>query len=62
MSKVEAEIATLEKEIITLDAKIAEDFEAVSNDPDFYSNYQAKKDRLDVLMEDWSELEDLVNA
>ncbi|OIQ38138.1 MAG: glycosyl transferase family 2 [Bacteroidetes bacterium MedPE-SWsnd-G1] len=62
LSKVEAEIATLEKEIITLDAKIAEDFEAVSNDPDFYSNYQAKKDRLDVLMEDWSELEDLVNA
>ncbi|MDT0553282.1 ABC-F family ATP-binding cassette domain-containing protein [Urechidicola vernalis] len=62
LSKVETEIATLEKEIITLDAKIAEDFEAVSNDPDFYSNYQAKKDRLDVLMEDWSELEDLVNA
>jgi len=62
LSKIEAEISSLEREIIDLDAQIADDFEGVSSNSDFYSNYQAKKDKLDDLMESWSELEDLVNV
>jgi ATP-binding cassette subfamily F protein 3 len=62
LSKVETEISDIEKEIISMDARIADDFEAVSSDPNFYKTYQAKKDRLDGLMESWSELEDQVNA
>jgi ATP-binding cassette subfamily F protein 3 len=62
LSKVETEISDIEKEIISMDARIADDFEAVSSDSNFYKTYQAKKDRLDGLMESWSELEDQVNA
>lgn len=62
LSKIEAEISSLEREIIDLDVQIADDFEGVSSNPDFYSNYQAKKDKLDDLMDNWSELEDLVNV
>jgi ATP-binding cassette subfamily F protein 3 len=62
LSKVESEISSLEKSILDLDAQISDDFEGVSTKPDFYKIYQAKKDKLDELMEGWSELEDLINA
>ena len=62
LSKIEAEISSLERTIINLDAQISDDFEAVSSDPEFYNKYQEKKNTLDELMEQWSELDDLVNA
>lgn len=62
LSKVETEISDLEKEIIGLDAEIADNFESVTANPEFYVIYQAKKDKLDALMESWSELEDQINA
>ena len=60
LSKVEKNISDLEKEIINLDAQLAEDYEKHAADPDFFANYQVKKDQLEELMEEWSELEDQI--
>jgi ATP-binding cassette subfamily F protein 3 len=62
LSNLETKISDLEKEIINLDAQISEDFDKVSADPDFFKNYQAKKDLLDVVMEEWSELDDKLSV
>ncbi len=62
LSNLETKISDLEKEIIDLDAQILEDFDKVNSDPVFFKNYQAKKDLLDEVMEQWSELDDKVNA
>ncbi|MBV1888476.1 MAG: ABC-F family ATP-binding cassette domain-containing protein [Urechidicola sp.] len=62
LSNLETKISDLEKEIINLDAQIADDFEKVNSDPTFFKNYQAKKDLLDEVMEQWTELDDAINA
>lgn len=62
LSKVEKMISDLEKNIMDLDNEIFENAEAVNADPEFFKNYQAKKDELDVLMEEWSELEEKIEA
>ncbi len=62
LSNLETKISDLEKEIINLDAQISEDFDGVSADPEFFKNYQAKKDLLDVVMEEWSELDDKLSV
>ncbi len=62
LSNLETQISDLEKEIINLDALIAEDFEKVNADPDFFKNYESKKELLDQVMERWSALDDEINA
>ncbi len=62
LSNLETQISDLEKEIINLDALISEDFQKVNAQENFFKNYQAKKDQLDVLMENWSEIEEKINA
>ena len=62
LSKVERSISDLEKEIMNMDAELAEDYEKTSADPAFFKTYQAKKDALDELMEDWAELDEKVGA
>jgi len=62
LSNLETKISNLEKEIINLDAQISEDFDKVSADPEFFKNYQAKKDLLDEVMEEWSELDDKLSV
>jgi ATP-binding cassette, subfamily F, member 3 len=61
LSKVERTIATIEKEIIDMDEQLEQDYEATSSNPDFFKNYQERKDTLDALMEDWSDLDDKVS-
>jgi ATP-binding cassette subfamily F protein 3 len=56
LSKVETEISKLENEIKQDDVKISEDFEKLRTDQDFFKNYQSKKDKLDLLMEEWEEI------
>jgi ATP-binding cassette subfamily F protein 3 len=56
LSKVETEIAKLENEIKQDDIKISEDFEKLRTDQDFFKNYQSKKDKLDLLMEEWEDI------
>ncbi|WP_456377600.1 ABC-F family ATP-binding cassette domain-containing protein [Lutibacter sp.] len=60
LSKVEKNIANLESEILNLDAEIFENSEVVNEMPDFFKNYQAKKDLLDELMEEWAELQEKI--
>ena len=61
LSKVEKTIANLESDILNLDAEIFENSEVVNADPDFFKNYQAKKDELDELMEEWEKIEQKVS-
>jgi len=62
LSKVEKQIAQLEKDVLNLDAEIFENSEEVTSDPDFFKNYQAKKDLLDDLMDDWGALQEKIEA
>ena len=60
LGKVEKTIANLEKEILNLDAEIFENSEEVNANPDFFKNYQAKKHKLDELMDEWAELQEKI--
>ncbi len=62
LSKVERTIASTEKEVLEMDAALAEDYATVSANPDFFKNYQAKKDALDILMNDWESLDEKLNT
>ncbi len=62
LSNLETQISDLEKEIINLDVLISDDFEKVSADPDFFKNYETKKELLESVVERWSELDDKINA
>ena len=62
LSKIEFEISKLEKEVINDDAEILENFDKVSADKDFFRNYQAKKDRVEVLMEQWGEVQEKIDV
>jgi ATP-binding cassette subfamily F protein 3 len=62
LSKIEKNIAVLENEILNLDAEIYDNSEEITSNPDFFKNYQVKKDLLDVLMEEWSELHEKIEA
>ena len=53
LSKLEAEISVLENEIINDDAKIAENFKAIEEDQEFFTKYQARKDKVESLMALW---------
>jgi ATP-binding cassette subfamily F protein 3 len=62
LSKVERTIASLEKEIAEMDVALAEDYDTVTANPDFFKDYQAKKEALDALMEDWESLDEKLNT
>jgi ATP-binding cassette subfamily F protein 3 len=56
LGKVETEISRLEHQLIRDDAAISEDFEKVSQDENFFNQYQEKKEKLSELMQSWEEL------
>lgn len=62
LSKVERTIASIEKEVLEMDAALAEDYETVSSNSEFFEKYQSKKDSLDTLMEDWESLDERLNS
>ena len=62
ISKIEAEISKLEKAIIHDDAEILENFDQVNANPSFFDQYQAKKDRVAELVEEWERLQEKVDA
>ncbi len=57
LSKIESEISKLENEIINDDAALSESFEELTANENFFKNYQAKKDKVDDLMEEWEEIQ-----
>ena len=53
LSNTEAKINQLEKEIKEIDVELATNYDEVIAQPNFFDNYQAKKDQLLELMETW---------
>ncbi|UMB60228.1 ATP-binding cassette domain-containing protein [Lutibacter sp. A80] len=62
LAKIEVEIDTLEKEILELDAALEKDYESKASEPNFFENYKAKKQKVETLMDDWSQLEEKIEA
>jgi ATP-binding cassette subfamily F protein 3 len=62
LSKIESAIADLEAQIEQADYDLAQHYEEVSARPNFFKNYEAKKAKLDVLLEDWEQVEEKVTA
>lgn len=58
LSKIETEIDTLEEEITAIDLELAENYDEISNTPNFFENYKAKKAALASLMSDWESVEE----
>lgn len=59
LNKLEKEIAKLEDEIKLIEHQLSHHL--VDLNPDFFTQYQAKKDQLEQLMDDWTLSADLLN-
>ncbi|WP_417291252.1 ABC-F family ATP-binding cassette domain-containing protein [Corallibacter sp.] len=62
LSNVEAKISQLEKEIKTIDAELAANYDELAAKPNFFDNYQSKKDRLENLMTEWETVHEKIEA
>lgn len=60
LTKIENEIGDLEAEISKIDLALAENYDEVSRQPNFFENYKAKKVALESLMSDWELVEEEV--
>jgi len=61
LAKIETQINDLEREIEALDLALAENYDEVSSQPDFFEKYKAKKRSYDELMEAWEVAEEEVS-
>ncbi|MDT0559584.1 ABC-F family ATP-binding cassette domain-containing protein [Ichthyenterobacterium sp. W332] len=61
LSKLESKINDLEKEIKTIDVDLATNYDEVVSDPEFFDQYQAKKDKLEQWMLDWEAIQDEID-
>ena len=52
-SKVEREIGELERAIKTMDSELEINYEQTILQPNFFENYNGKKDQLAVLLKKW---------
>ncbi|MCP9199605.1 ABC-F family ATP-binding cassette domain-containing protein [Gramella sp. GC03-9] len=57
LSKTEAKITKLEKELKAKDKELAENYQATATKPDFLNNYNASKKKLEKLMQEWEEIQ-----
>lgn len=55
ISNTESSIAKLEREIEKIDAELLANYEDTISKPDFFKHYEAKKNKLNKLMEEWGE-------
>ena len=56
LSNTESKINQLEKEIKEIDVELAINYDETVAKPNFFESYQAKKDKLEKLMENWEEI------
>ena len=61
LSKIETDIADLEKEIEKIDLELAQNYDEVSSQPNFFQKYKGKKAAVDVLMADWESVEEQIS-
>ncbi len=62
LSNIEAKVSKLEKEIKKIDDELASDYDKTIATPNFFENYQGKKDQLDEAMEDWESLQEQIES
>lgn len=62
LSNIESKINKLEREIKEIDVELAVNYDETIAQPNFFDNYQAKKDLLSSLMEDWEILQEEMDA
>jgi ATP-binding cassette subfamily F protein 3 len=62
LSNIEAEIAGFEKEIEKIDLELANNYDVVATQPNFFEKYKAKKAKVDTLMGEWEEVEAQVSS
>ncbi len=60
ISKIESQIASLEKEVADIDAKLLDpvQYDKLTADQDFFTQYQVKKDSVNTLMQEWENLQE----
>ncbi|WP_405384297.1 ATP-binding cassette domain-containing protein [Maribacter sp. LLG6340-A2] len=56
LSSVESKVGSLEKEIKEIDHDLLVDYDKTIQKPNFFEEYQAKKDKLEKLMQQWENL------
>ncbi|MFD2822036.1 ABC-F family ATP-binding cassette domain-containing protein [Lacinutrix iliipiscaria] len=56
LSNTESKINQLEKEIKEIDVELAVNYDEVASQPHFFDTYQAKKDKLSQLMQEWEDI------
>ncbi|MBD3864646.1 ABC-F family ATP-binding cassette domain-containing protein [Olleya marilimosa] len=56
LSNCESKISQLEKDIKAIDTELANNYDETVAKPNFFENYQAKKDQLAKLMQDWEDI------
>jgi ATP-binding cassette subfamily F protein 3 len=56
LSNAESKISQLEKEIKEIDVELAVNYDEVSSKPGFFDTYQAKKNKLTQLMQEWEDI------
>ncbi|MEC4114484.1 ABC-F family ATP-binding cassette domain-containing protein [Myroides pelagicus] len=62
LSKIEGEIADLEKKVAKDDERLSIDYEKLMADAEFFSNYEKKKNKIDELMLEWEEIQEILMA
>jgi len=62
LSKAEANINKLEREIKEIDVELAVNYDETIAKPDFFENYNEKKKKLDSLMEEWEGITEELDA
>ena len=56
LSSVESKVSSLEKELKEIDHNLLVDYDATIQTPNFFDTYQAKKNKLEKLMQNWESL------
>ena len=56
LSKIEDQIATLEQEIKSIDLELELNYDATISTPNFFDQYQEKKKRLSLSMQEWEKI------
>ncbi len=62
LSNTESKINKLEKEIKEIDVSLAIDYDKTIAQPNFFDTYQAKKDKLALLMDDWEQVQEEIDS
>ncbi|WP_281986859.1 ribosomal protection-like ABC-F family protein [Aquimarina aggregata] len=62
LSNTESKINKLEKQIKEIDVELAVNYDETIAKPNFFDSYQAKKDELEVLMEQWEEIQEEIDS